>query len=755
MSDSDDLKKLQETVERLSKKVHSIEKTLYDVTVYLQHQASQKTAQSSPEQRMTDERATPDVDKKPVSTSEHKTKPPVHSPARHKPALESTPGQQPQDADISKSPIDEKPLETKPSFTIPDYMKKSEFWLNKIGIGLILFSVVFAFKYSIDQGWITPPIRILFGIAVGLILCGFGLKIYKTRRHFALVLLGGGIATFYISDFAAFQLFSLVSHPVAFGGMVIVTVLSYALSLRQNEPSLSIIGVLGGLGTPFLLYTGQGNIPGLVLYTCILIAASCAVYFFKGWRLLLIITVIGGWAVFIVTQINGIPVDKSQAIADRRALQYGLIAVWLMYWLIPLMREALAQIKPDNWAYPPLLLGGKPIAPEMKKAVDRYVHTLCLSTPIIVLAMSSTLWNFSDATWGWVCLIASLTYGAVTFLLYINKVKSDLVYTNGLIGLLLFTVSLSLVLDGPTAMITIGTEAFVLFLISHKTDDRVIAAFSHILYVVLAFIVLGRIVLVYFLDSRPDAFLNKELLADAFVTGFIFAVGFISDRIKNVRVYMMAGFTLISGVLCRELHGTEHFVSLIVVTAGIFAYLRYSYDRAIYRFGEIYLTGMIVWAFQRLVILDAPDLPFLNAQALTDMLFWAVTSIACFSRIKQITDRRFFGVLIHIGILLLLYRELSNLPNYQGFITSAWGVYGIALLILGLRKNYITVRVVGLLTLFLVVGKLFLIDLSRIDAIWRVLLFLAFGGIFLLLSYFFRKLWKDEGVSDETPPHDD
>ncbi|MEZ5359307.1 MAG: DUF2339 domain-containing protein [Candidatus Zixiibacteriota bacterium] len=734
MSDSDDVKKLQETVERLGKKVAGLEKTLYDVTVYLQHQAKQESTGSS-----TKPLSKGDV---PVIEQKHVETPLVG----HKPDSESIqPTPQPLDSDS-------RPRTEKKSSAIPDYMKSSEFWLNKIGIGLILFSVVFAFKYSIDKGWITPPIRVVFGILVGLALCGFGFYTYKKRRHFALVLLGGGIASFYISDFAAFQMFQLITHPVAFGGMVCITILAYAISLRQDEPILSIIGVLGGLGTPFLLYTGQGNIPGLMLYTCLLIAASCAVYFFKGWRLLLIITVIGGWIVIFVAQINGLPVTKTEAIPDRWALQYGLISVWLLYWLVPLLREALAQIKPDTWAYPPLLMGGKPIAPEFKKAVDRYVHTLCLSTPVIVLGMSVTLWDYSDQTWGWVCLFASLLYGVVALLLYINKVKSDLVYTNGLIGLMLFTVSLSLVFDGPTSMITIGTEAFILFLIARRVNDKVIAAYSHVLFLILAGVVLARILLLYMIRHSSNSFFNKELIADSFVTGFIFAVGLMSTNIKIIRIYLIAGFLLISGILCRELSGNTHLFTLTLTGASIFVYLKYRYDAVIEKFGELYLATMLLWSYQRLVVLDPDGTAFFNAQALTDFALFAIAASIVVFIIENLQWKKILGAMLHVGILLFLYRELLNMPNYQGFITSAWGIYAIALMIIGLRKNYVIIRILALLTLFLVVAKLFLIDLSRIDAIWRVLLFLAFGGIFLLLSYYFRKLWKNDEDTDETQP---
>ena len=42
----------------------------------------------------------------------------------------------------------------------------------------------------------------------------------------------------------------------------------------------------------------------------------------------------------------------------------------------------------------------------------------------------------------------------------------------------------------------------------------------------------------------------------------------------------------------------------------------------------------------------------------------------------------------------------------------------------------------GLGTLLLVVGKLFVVDLAAVGTIWRIALFLGFGVVFLVLSYF-------------------
>jgi uncharacterized membrane protein len=44
-------------------------------------------------------------------------------------------------------------------------------------------------------------------------------------------------------------------------------------------------------------------------------------------------------------------------------------------------------------------------------------------------------------------------------------------------------------------------------------------------------------------------------------------------------------------------------------------------------------------------------------------------------------------------------------------------------------------RRLGSITLVLVVARLLLVDLARVETIWRVLLFLGCGALFLLTSY--------------------
>ena len=53
-----------------------------------------------------------------------------------------------------------------------------------------------------------------------------------------------------------------------------------------------------------------------------------------------------------------------------------------------------------------------------------------------------------------------------------------------------------------------------------------------------------------------------------------------------------------------------------------------------------------------------------------------------------------------------------------------------------------------MLTLLVVVAKLFIVDLSELEAVWRILLFLGFGGLLLLMSYFFPRLWNPDAEPD-------
>jgi len=510
---------------------------------------------------------------------------------------------------------------------------KSESLLKLVGISLILFGIAFVFKYSIDQGWLTETVRVCFGLLLGTLLFALGVRLHTPRRSFSLVLLGGGIAAYYITGYAAFQFYALISHPIAFSFMIAVTLLSFFVSLRQRETTLSLIGTAGGLGTPFLLYTGAGNIPGLVGYTCLILAGTSAIYLARGWRSLLWTSVIGGWLVFSTASIAVVDAPFTDT-TDRWALQAGILFGLLAFWLLPVLREVLSAANPSHWPRPSLESIAWDIPDRTIKLIHRHPHMLSVSTPLIAIAASAPLWDLSPRTWGWVILAGAALFALVAWNLKRFTGEKALAYTQGMVALLLATMALCLLLEGDVLFFTLAAEATILHFLSHRLEDRGISISGHALFI---------------------------------------------------------------GV-------------------GIALTIR-----------------LLAW--------PPEGLPVFTIHSLTDLAVIGLALAASF-RLQTSAERLVYRLLVHAGILGLSLRELSTLDGGQGYVTVVWGIYAIALLLAGLRLGIDQLLMVAMGTLLLVVGKLFLVDLARLEAIWRILLFLGFGGIFLVLSYFYQSLWK-------------
>jgi uncharacterized membrane protein len=157
----------------------------------------------------------------------------------------------------------------------------------------------------------------------------------------------------------------------------------------------------------------------------------------------------------------------------------------------------------------------------------------------------------------------------------------------------------------------------------------------------------------------------------------------------------------------------------------------------------VFLT---MWMMMRFSMNWTEQTPVFNVQSWSNL--WCIlAAFGASAFLRTDIEKSIYRVAAHIGMLSWLAYELSRLNNGDACASVAWGLYGAVLLVLGLRLDINRLRLTALGTLMLLVGKLFLVDLARLETIWRVLLFIGIGGVFLLLSYYFRALWK--GDTDE------
>lgn len=521
-------------------------------------------------------------------------------------------------------------------------LRSGEWWLSRIGIGLLLLGVAFLYKYSEDQGWISDPMRVGFGLILGFGLLAAGLKTYENRRPFSQVLLGGGLGTLYITGYGAYGAYSLVSWGPAFTFMVAVTALAFTLSIRQNEAILALIATAGGLATPFVLYTEDGSLAGLAIYTCVILAGAAAVYLYKGWASLVLTAFVGVWAVFLAGGMEFRCVSGSCAGAQW-FLQAGEIFAWMVFWIVPIARETLRGRDPERWSLPEAGIVVRTLFGEYEGRLRSVVlaHFLSVATPLVALLWTWGIWEMDPRSLGLVALGGAAVYALAWFVL--RRVEGGighLPYTQALMAVFLGIVGFVLVLEGDAFLVALAGGATVVHFLARKTSDVAVSLLGHALFAIAAMWLAGRLAL----------------------------------------------------------------------------------DAA---FGA------------------AESMPFISVGAVSDLtvIVLAVVSTLAFSSAGA---RISYRVSAHAALLAWMWCELSPLANGEAYATIAWGIYATIILVAGLRAGRVWVVRAGMATLLLVAAKLLVVDLAEVEAIWRILLFLGFGGTFLTLSYFLQSLWKTD-----------
>ena len=84
--------------------------------------------------------------------------------------------------------------------------------------------------------------------------------------------------------------------------------------------------------------------------------------------------------------------------------------------------------------------------------------------------------------------------------------------------------------------------------------------------------------------------------------------------------------------------------------------------------------------------------------------------------------------------------DLGVRQQGQVLLSGVWSVLGVAVLVIGLRRNHAALRTVGLGILLVAVGKVFLYDLSTLTAIYRVLSLVGLGVLCLGGAFAYQRL---------------
>ena len=167
-----------------------------------------------------------------------------------------------------------------------------------VGVIAILIGASLFVKYAYDQGWFGrhPWIRVVIPTVFGLALLGAG-EVFTRKAYTALarVSTGGGVAALYWAVFTAWARFEtpIISEPVAWTLMAIITAAAILLAVRYGSLTVALFSLVGGLAAPILISPPRDPGHMLFLYMLGVNAGVLALAYWKKWRVLNVLALVG------------------------------------------------------------------------------------------------------------------------------------------------------------------------------------------------------------------------------------------------------------------------------------------------------------------------------------------------------------------------------------------------------------------------------------------------------------------------------
>ncbi len=154
----------------------------------------------------------------------------------------------------------------------------------KIGMVILFVGLAFLAKFAVAHAVIPLEVR-MTGIAlIGVILLGVGWFTRLRHSNFSAILQGGGVGVLYLTTFAAYKLYHMLSPGMAFSILTAVAVLSAILALLQDSRWLALAGTTGGFLSPVLASSGSGDHVALFSYYLLLNVGIAIIASRKAWR---------------------------------------------------------------------------------------------------------------------------------------------------------------------------------------------------------------------------------------------------------------------------------------------------------------------------------------------------------------------------------------------------------------------------------------------------------------------------------------
>lgn len=665
--------------------------------------------------------------------------------------------------------------------------------LNRIGAVAIVLGVLFLVKWAVDNDLISETARCLLGAVSGIALVVVGERVIRKKLViFGQGLLAASVPIFYLSAYAAFQYYDLVSQPVAFLLFVAITVFVLWLALRHRSFFMSIVGALGGLLVPAMLSTGTTNTVALHTYLILLdIGLLAIVIGTKSWRILATIAAAGTW-------------------------------IWWGLWYAAIPQAQLA----DDGVYALVLavLGGvvffgfDVVAGRMgltlgSKEIDRSLSILSNFTWVSIL-LTVVQHHYEVGVWSqWTLFGAAGVYAILTWLAH--RSETTAVHSSQYLTLSILALAAAVSAHWQDSFEVVRALALTGIggtYIARRMNLRFPSLVAWFITVSSVIVLAGRLAVFSWKTTdhmMPDVWSYIEIAYTVILAAIaISGASNFSRLVRGVRYEVLResgqafaimitlyGIHQITTSICYQSYasgsppwqyGMGNLWAIIATTIG--GFIAYIVSRRL-RIVGAYAGTLIVFALLVIgwftsasyTIIGAPWMFIVNLRTLSAVLLVVVgimirrlpMSTADGDIVVPMPHRYFTGALIVIVSLTLVsteaiwtyvqemqqhsYDVIGDVDRWSEFhrpaiqdlnnkrhltLSLVWVVYSALLLTIGFLKRLPAIRYVGIGLLGVSILKIFLYDLSSLEQPYRIISFIGLGLILLAASYAYAR-FKD------------
>ena len=618
-------------------------------------------------------------------------------------------------------------------------------WATWAGAVALLFAVGFLLRWSFQNNLIGPGARVILGLVSGLALIAGGAWL---RRRPPLVVLcdgltGAGLGMLYLALFAAHRVYGFLDATPAFAAMAGVTALGVALSVATSRQPVAILAVAGGLLTPILVATTRPDERVLLGYLVVLDLIVVGVARFRSWPWLTRLA----WTGSVILMLPALAKSGEPPHPEvRLALMSALFAMFLA---VPLIRPWLDRVAAETFDL--ALVAGNAVA--------------FFSAVYVTLERAGS--EAQEAIWA--VVLGALYLGVAQY--HAERIpRGDPPFTSihrG-IGATFLAIAAPLAFDGPWVTLA-WTVLGVAFVVLSSRPGR--GAFD--LGVGAAFLAaaVGRAA---FLDPWwypvEVALWNVRFAVHAGVVAAVAFAGVVVGRstergqAEDFRsLFWCVAAALAAILLWRDPEAPWPAILLGAEMLALAALARVKPDFAFALATPVVGALVLVRLFLEdggLAWDQAVDL--VNPQLLLRLAACATIALAGWM-LRPLADRPGYGTaarVLRAGWPVVLWMTLSygwwahqqQLARVESGevarrlrwlqqvgLSVLWTVYAAGALAVGFVRSLPVVRYAALGLLGITIAKVFLIDLSALDAIYRILSFVVLGVVLLAIAYVYQR----------------